>query len=180
MTVEVPPQIAVYVKKTDDFMAKYPSFTQYEKLKELEEKTGYSKVYFFAAASVLVAVLLFVLGGVKLLSDLLTFVYPAYMSFKAIDSSSSSTTGTEKAGTSLTQQWLTYWIVFALFATLENIMSFIVTYIPFYYVLKSCIFVYLYHPKFHGASVVYGVVRPIILPYMEQLEAAGTTEKKAE
>lgn len=54
--VEVPPQIAEYVKKIDDGMAKYPSLTQYEKMKELETKTGYSKVYFFLAITLVLSI----------------------------------------------------------------------------------------------------------------------------
>ena len=84
-------------------------------------------------------------GGMKLVSDMFAFVYPAYMSFKAIDSPDATDD----------TQWLTYWVVFALFSIVESVMSFLVTWIPFYYLIKVCFFAWLYHPKFMGAGLVY-------------------------
>ncbi len=84
-------------------------------------------------------------GGTKLFSDIFAFVYPAYMSFKAIDSSDATDD----------TQWLTYWVVFASFSITESIAGFITSWIPFYYVIKTCFFIWLYHPKFMGAGLVY-------------------------
>ncbi len=101
--------------------------------------------------------------------DLVGFVYPAYMSFKSMDTLS------EEAS----RQWLTYWVVFASLAVSEQLASFIVAWIPFYFYIKICFLVWLYHPKFLGAQTIYSqVIRPVILPY---LEMAGTkVTKKAE
>ena len=84
-------------------------------------------------------------GGTKLFSDIFAFVYPAYMSFKAIDSSDATDD----------TQWLTYWVVFASFSITESIAGFITSWIPFYYVIKTFFFIWLYHPKFMGAGLVY-------------------------
>lgn len=116
-----------------------------DKLRELEKKTGQPKVYFFLAIVAILSSIIYALGGMKLTTDLFAFVYPAYCSFMAIES----------AETIDDTQWLTYWVVFAFFSITENVMNFLVEYIPFYYMIKCAFFLWLYHPKFLGAGVVY-------------------------
>jgi len=108
-------------------------------------------------------------GGMKLVSDMFAFVYPAYMSFKAIDSPDATDD----------TQWLTYWVVFALFSIVESVMSFLVTWIPFYYLIKVCFFAWLYHPKFMGAGLVYKqVVKPFVMPYFQAFEQTKPQKKE--
>ena len=102
-------------------------------------------MYFFLAFVTFLSSIVYGLGGMKLVSDIFAFAYPAYMSFKAIDS----------ADPTDDTQWLTYWVVFALFSIVENVMSFLVSWIPFYFVIKCTFFMWLYHPKFMGAGLVY-------------------------
>lgn len=103
-----------------------------------------------------------------MITDLVSFVYPAYMSFKAIDSSN----GAEDT------QWLTYWVVFSFFSIIESIAGFLTEFIPFYFPLKLAFFVWLYHPKFLGAGMVYSqAIKPFVMPYVE---AASSVTKKTE
>jgi hypothetical protein len=60
-----------------------------DKFKEIETKTGYPAPWFFVVAIILSAGLIMVIGGVKLLVDVVAFAYPAYMSFKALETSTS-------------------------------------------------------------------------------------------
>lgn len=120
-----------------------------DRLSEVEKKTGYPKAYFFAAGSILLTALITAVGGMKLISDLIGFLYPAYMSFKAIESSE----------TVDDTQWLTYWVVFAKFSILESVAGFLVEWIPFYYVIKILFFTWLFHPKFMGAAMVYKQIK---------------------
>lgn len=167
----LPPQIEKAISKVDTFMGKYPLICQDEKLKELEQKTGYPKAYFFLAVVSLIAMTLFALGGAKLVTDLVSFLYPAYMSFKAIDSKNSADD----------TQWLTYWVVFSFFSIFESIGSFIVEFIPFYFVLKIAFFVWLYHPRFMGAGLVYTqVIKPFIMPHVMALTNTKKVQKKIE
>lgn len=126
-------------------------------MKELETKTGYPKAFFFLGAAFLLSLVVYFIGGVKLISDLFGFFYPAYMSFKAID------TPQENDNT----QWLTYWVVFSLFSILESCAMFLTSFIPFYFFIKIAFFLYLYHPKFNGASLIYQQLRPLVLPYLD-------------
>ena len=139
-----------------------------EKLKEIEKKTGYPKVYFFLAALTLISSIIYTLGGAKLITDLVSFVYPAYMSFKAIDSSNDGDD----------TQWLTYWVVFSFVSIIESVAGFVTEFIPFYFPLKVAFFVWLYHPKFMGAGMVYSqAIKPFVMPYLNQM---SSVQKKAD
>lgn len=143
-----------------------------EKLKQIEGQTGYSKVYFFLCGLTLVSSVIFALGGAKLVTDLVSFVYPAYMSFKSIDSSE----------TTDHIQWLTYWVVFSAASILETVFTFMTDYIPFYFVFKVFFFIWLYHPKFKGAQLVYSkAIKPFVMPHLNALQNTPVAaEKKIE
>lgn len=171
-----------------------------EKLKDIEKQTGHSKVYFFALAVSILSSALYALGGGKLCTDLVTFIYPAYMSFKAIDSANSSEhtqwwdllkqdycTKLSKWG--WFANWfnyfiprLTYWVVYSFFSITESVAGFLTEFIPFYFIIKICFFVYLYHPKFMGAGLVYTqVIKPFVMPHLEALtKTVSSTTKKVE
>ena len=131
-------------------------------MKELEKKTGYNKVYFFLLAVSVISTVIYALGGAKLITDLVSFVYPAYMSFKAIDSSNDEDD----------TQWLTYWVVFSFFSITESICGFLTDFIPFYFPLKVAFFAWLYHPKFLGAETIYSqAIKPFVMPHLNSLTA---------
>lgn len=129
----------------------------------MEEKFDVPKAILFVAAASFLSIFVFLVGGAKLIGDLIGFVYPAYMSFKAIDT----------VDTADNTQWLTYWVVFSLFSIVEQTAYILTTFIPFYFWIKICFFLWLYHPKFMGAQMVYNdVVRPLLLPYLEMAKPA--------
>lgn len=109
-----------------------------------------------------------VLGGSKLISDLVSFIYPAYMSFKAVDS----------ADPTDDTQWLTYWVVFAFVSIIESCATFFIEYIPMYFFFKLGFFIWCYHPKFLGAGLIYTqLIKPFLMPYVK---AFGTAPKVLE
>ena len=97
-----------------------------DKLEKLEKQTGYPKALFFVGITVVIFLTVSLLGGAKLLVDLVGFLYPAYMSFKSMDS------GVNDDVT----QWLTYWVVFSFLNIFESLFSIIVAFIPFYFWIK--------------------------------------------
>lgn len=140
-----------------------------EQFKKLETKTGYSKVYFFIGTVVAIFGLIWVIGGFKLITDLLGFVYPAYMSFQSME-------GAPKGVSDQAAQWLTYWVVFSFITLIESVIPSLHYWIPMYYYNKAGLIVWLYHPQTNGAEIVYNhVVRKYILPH---LEATMTPTKK--
>jgi receptor expression-enhancing protein 5/6 len=126
----------------------FPLFST-DRLADIEKKTGYPKAAFFSLIVAFIVSIISLLGGMKLISDLIGFVYPAYMSFKAIES----------AGNEDDVQWLTYWVVFATFSIAESTIMFVLDYIPFYFIVKSVFMAWLFHPKFMGAALVYKQVK---------------------
>lgn len=72
-------------------------------------------------------------------------VYPAYKSFKAIESVAKDDD----------TQWLIYWVVFACFQLIESLTDFFVSWFPFYYELKLAALVALQWPEMGFAQLVY-------------------------
>ena len=75
-----------------------------------------------------VLALLLVFTGIasNFLVTVLGFVYPAYCSVKALESSRKDDD----------TQWLVYWVVFALFSVLEFFSDMLVGWVPFYWFTK--------------------------------------------
>jgi receptor expression-enhancing protein 5/6 len=107
----------------------------------------------------LIFLVLFVVFGIgqAIITNLIGVAYPIFMSFHALETS--NTANDDK-------QWLTYWVIFALFSVTDQFAGFILHFIPFYYVLKVVTLIWLFHPAFHGATYVYG---ELIHPYVEHL-----------
>lgn len=103
----------------------------------METTTGYPAAWFFLAAFLLLTGILTVVGGAKLLVDIVGFVYPAYQSFKSMDSTgagSAQITGDDT-------QWLTYWVVFSFLTIVESAFGFLTGLIPFYFWIKIAVLV---------------------------------------
>ena len=107
----------------------------------------------------------------KLVSNLVGFCYPAFMSFKALEG------GKTVDGSAI--QWMTYWIIFCSLNILEDAVPFLLA-IKFYYPIKMFSVVWLYHPKSTGAEVLYSsAIRPYILPLLEGAASQTSTAKKS-
>merc|ERR1711916_339960 len=86
-------------------------------------------------------------------APLVGFAYPAYASFKAIESPQ----------TEDDCQWLTYWVVYSIFTLLEVVLDAVVSWIPFFYEIKLLFLLWLQLPQFQGALFLYEVhVQPLL------------------
>ncbi|MGK3749326.1 MAG: receptor expression-enhancing protein 5/6 [Bacillariaceae sp.] len=95
----------------------------------------------------------------KLASDLVGFLYPAYMSFKALEGG--------KTVDGDATQWMTYWVIFSSMMLLESTFPILTRTVSFFHVVKIGIIIWLYHPQTSGAQVIYGsVVRPNIQKFI--------------
>ncbi|XP_033180908.1 receptor expression-enhancing protein 1 isoform X2 [Mastacembelus armatus] len=72
-------------------------------------------------------------------------LYPAYSSYKAVKSKDVKEY----------VKWMMYWIIFALFTTVEAFTDMFLCWLPFYYELKIAIVVWLLSPYTKGSSVLY-------------------------
>eukprot|EP00593_Proboscia_inermis_P012717 CAMPEP_0171323924 /NCGR_PEP_ID=MMETSP0816-20121228/115877_1 /TAXON_ID=420281 /ORGANISM="Proboscia inermis, Strain CCAP1064/1" /LENGTH=166 /DNA_ID=CAMNT_0011822751 /DNA_START=408 /DNA_END=908 /DNA_ORIENTATION=- len=163
------PQIERVLESADNLMANNPVIFQYEKLSELEKKSGFNKVYFIGAFAVVILSAVFLVGGAKLVTDLISFLYPAYASLKALDTDGEAVRD---------PQWTTYWIVFTFISIIEPVLSWIV---PFYYVIKVAFFGWMCHPKFQGASFIHThAIDPLVMRHLKSSAKEEVIAKKAE
>lgn len=100
-------------------------------------------------------IILITMGG-TILTVVLSVVYPAYKSIKALQTD--DTDEDDKI-------WLTYWCVFGTFTLVDEFLGFILQMIPFYYWIKLGFFVWMMHPATKGATVIY---RMILKPLLER------------
>ncbi|KAI8820746.1 TB2/DP1, HVA22 family-domain-containing protein [Fimicolochytrium jonesii] len=136
-----------YLKKLDVELSKVPVAV------EVERRTGLPKTYIFGGIGAFFTVLIFLNIWGALLTNLLGFLYPAYASFKAVESPSKLDD----------TQWLTYWVVYAFFSVAEFWTDTLLYWFPFYYAFKAALICYLALPQFRGAQFVYtSFLRPYL------------------
>ena len=99
-----PPTLLLRAERLcDDFAGRFESLTR------LAGQLGVKRAYLGGGLLLGALLFLFVGVGAQLFSSLVGFAFPAYASFKAIES----------PGKDDDTQWLTYWVVFAVFSLLE-------------------------------------------------------------
>ncbi len=109
-------------------------------------------------------VVLFIVFGIgqSILTNLIGVAYPAFMSFHALESE----------GDDDDKQWLTYWVVFGCFTITDQFAGLILRMIPFYYVLKVAMLIWMFHPSSLGAITLYeSFIKPFVQRYQGQIEA---------
>lgn len=101
------------------------------------------------------------MGG-TILTVVLSVVYPAYKSIKALQTE--DTEDDDKI-------WLTYWCVFGIFTLLDEFLGFLLSMIPFYYYIKLGFFVWMMHPSTKGATVIYRMIlKPLLEKHKDSIE----------
>jgi len=151
--------MAAHVEKCrasiEEFLVKYPAVDDI--VGKASNATKVSKVNLIMGVIAFTAVWLAIGYGAPFLCDFIGFVFPAYLSFKAVES----------ADTRDDTQWLTYWIVYSYFGILEFFSDYLLFWIPFYSLIK-CSFL-LWMVNYNGASLIYS---RFIRPFLQQKEAA--------
>jgi len=151
------------VSQLDKELSKYPA------LNNLEKQTGVPKVYVVGGLGFVYFFLIFLNYGGQFLTNLAGFLIPGYYSMNALF------TVTKVDDT----QWLTYWVVFAFFNVLESAIA--VTYwLPFYYIFKFVLIMWLGLPQFGGAQVVFKtLLQPILAKQFRGAASGASTNLRA-
>eukprot|EP00499_Haloplacidia_sp_CaronLabIsolate_P004982 CAMPEP_0196770058 /NCGR_PEP_ID=MMETSP1104-20130614/909_1 /TAXON_ID=33652 /ORGANISM="Cafeteria sp., Strain Caron Lab Isolate" /LENGTH=200 /DNA_ID=CAMNT_0042140165 /DNA_START=40 /DNA_END=642 /DNA_ORIENTATION=- len=132
-----------------------------EMLEMVSNAASVKKAHIAMGVSTLVALFIFLGVGAGILCNLVGFVYPAYASFKAI----------ETKRTDDDTLWLTYWVVYAALCIVETFSDIILSWIPFYYVVKLGLLMWCMHPSTQGAVVIYkNVLAPFLLNHQETVD----------
>jgi receptor expression-enhancing protein 5/6 len=145
-------KVQVYMDKWAKDLDKFPV------LQKAQEATGVEKLYLVAAGSAVLLLLLLVGFGAGLICNLVGFAYPAYASFKAVESDNKKDD----------VQWLTYWVVYACFNIVEVFSDFLLYWIPFYYAFKLGFLLWLFMPSTQGALFLYN---HFLAPFLKSQES---------
>ncbi|KAF0981361.1 hypothetical protein FDP41_000275 [Naegleria fowleri] len=107
----------------------------------------------------------------QLICHLVSFILPAYASFKAIRSPQSNDD----------KHWLIYWIIYALIHVFEYYLLVIVVFIPFYWEIKFFFIIWLIAPQTRGATLLYvKYVEPFLNKHEQEIdEQVSNVQKRA-
>lgn len=145
-------EVEAWLRSPDNFLTPHAAF--------VEQKTGVNRAYLFAGfLGIIALVLLF--GGQGLagfLSHLITFLYPAIASLKALETRHKDDD----------TKWLTYWVVFGFLGLFEFFGETLLSVLPFYYLVKTGFQLWLCFPgDCNGSLIVYNrVLRPLAVRFL--------------
>jgi len=148
--------------KLDKILHEKNKFT--DVLELVEQKTNVRRLYLVLGLGVFLAFYLMIGYGADFLCNLIGFMYPAYASIKAIESS------VKEDDT----KWLTYWVVYSTFALLEFFTDIIFFWVPFYFFFKCMFLVYCMIPGgYNGSLKIYNsFIRPAFLKHQAKVDKA--------
>lgn len=128
----------------------------------IEPKLGIDRVNIALGLKLLLAFYLIAGHGREFVCNLIGFLYPAYTSIKAIETK-------EKDDDT---KWLTYWVVFAAFSLIEFFSDLILSWMPFYWLLKCVFLIFCMLPfSWNGSTFIYKrIIRPLFLKHEKDID----------
>lgn len=137
------------MEKVDEICTKFglDQFGEVPIVKTVSEKTGLKHQHI-----VLIAAVILILGclsrtGQWLVGIIFTFLWPCYMSFKALESQ----------GGEDDKKWLTYWVVFGFNYCFEDLIFRILFFIPLIRLVRTALLVYLFVSNENGTEWLFDV-----------------------
>lgn len=149
------------IKQKIDNLSKH--FEQVPVLKMISEKSGVPLGQLVIGVMTVFFIFVLIGFGTSLIVNVVGILYPAYMSFKAIESKEDDDD----------KLWLTYWVVFSLYNFADRFVDILFFWVPFYHVIKLIVLIYMFFPETRGALKFYNIVaRPIFKMYESKIDAA--------
>ncbi len=96
-----------------------------------------------AAAVFVASVILLLFKGFAIVMTLYTVIYPGVLSIRAIESSNKDDD----------KHWLTYWMIYGSYHTIDTFIGFIFNFIPYFGLVRIGLFIWLI--QFNGSQWVY-------------------------
>lgn len=139
-----------------------------------EKVTGVKRIYLAQAALGILALYLIVGRAAQFVCNAIGFVYPAYKSLVALETTNNKDDDTK---------WLTYWVVFAAFSVVEFFSDILMSWFPLYWLAKVVFLLYCSADiPTNGSTIIYNrLIRPVFLQHKSKLEAGmnGSPSKAA-
>lgn len=148
------------VKKRVQVLNKYAE--RIPPIVDLSKKTNVEPGYFLGGAIILAALIILITMGGTILSAVVTVVYPAFKSIKALESKDTDEDDSV---------WLTYWCVFGIFTLLDEFAFILLSLIPFYFYIKLGFFLWMMAPQTQGATIIYkSILRPLLIKHRDRID----------
>lgn len=135
-----------------------------------EKVTGVKRIYLAQALLGILGLYLIVGRAAQFVCNLIGFVYPAYKSLVALETSNKEDDS----------KWLTYWVVFAAFSVAEFFSDILMSWFPLYWLAKVVFLIWCSADMpTNGSSIIYNrFIRPIFLQHKNKLQASNGSPNK--
>ena len=151
------------MNKIEPYLTKlgFEPYYQLPIVQKISQKTKLKPSILVFAFLVLLVILAFTPIGGNAVTTLIAFLLPAFRTFEALESEQRKDDA----------ELLTYWIVFGLIYSLDELFRYFLAFIPFYHVFRCAILIAIYSPQINGAQVIYQkAVRPFFMNYKTEIE----------
>lgn len=137
------------MEKVDEFCTRFglDQFGEVPAVKKASEMSGLKHQHIILILASLLALGCLSRSGQWLVGILFTFLWPMYMSFKALES----------PGAQDDKKWLTYWVVFGFNYCFEDLIFRLLFFVPLIRLVRTALLVFLFASENNGSEWLFDV-----------------------
>lgn len=156
--LSLPDKIKAQLKSStrilDPYAGMVPAFVK------VSEAADVNPGLILGALLLLVTIIFVLIQGWTIIITTITVLYPALRSIEAIES----------AGKDDDKVWLTYWMVFGAFTTIDVFFGFVFYFIPYWDWIRLAFFIWLLLPQFNGSAYLYeNIIKKLLKEHKDQV-----------